>query len=416
MIIAVQKFGGSSLSTPGRIHQVAEIIARSRSAGRQMVVVVSARGKTTDELLAAARELNTAPSARETDQLLATGENASAALVTMALHHRGVPAVSLTGPQAGILVAGPHGAGMIAAVDTARVIGCLRDGQVVVVSGFQGSGEDGDVVTLGRGGSDTTAVALATALGATSCEIYTDVRGIYTADPRIVPGARALATIEAAVMTEMAFSGAQVMHSRAVELAAANGIDVLVRGSFSADPGTTILGRSDDMLETQGLITAVTHDTDIVMATTRSNGPRGGLAAAVLTALARAGIPVDLLAWGAPDAYDFHMGFALHAHHLSAARDALRPLAASLDCDIEVDEKVGKLSLVGVGLLNRPDYTARMLALLARMGVAVSWVSSTHMRVSVIIPLDRVIEAVTALHQEFGLGQDDLDAESMITV
>ncbi|QGZ50978.1 MULTISPECIES: aspartate kinase [Streptomyces] len=416
MSVAVKKFGGSSLSTPGRIRQVAEMVARFHRTGRPTVVVVSARGDSTDELLAAALELNAAPSARETDQLLATGENASAALLALALHDQGAPAVSLTGPQAGIRVSGNHGAGMIAEIDPARILAHLRRGQVVVVSGFQGSDAEGDVITLGRGGSDTTAVALATALSAASCEIYTDVKGIYTADPRVVPEARVLSTIDAGVMAEMAFAGAQVMHSRAVELAASHSIDVVVRGSFTTEPGTTILGRSIDVLESQGSITAVTHDTDIVMALTRSRRPRDGLAADVLTELARASVPVDLLSWGAPDDHGFRMGFALHGSRLAPAREALSRIAAGLGCETDVDEKVGKVSLVGVGLLNRPDYTARMLALLSRMGVTPSWVSSTHLRVSVIIPLDRVLEAVTALHQEFGLGRDDLDTPSMAAV
>jgi aspartate kinase len=416
MSVAVKKFGGSSLSTPGRIRQVAEMVARFRDTGRPTVVVVSARGDSTDELLAAALELHAAPAARETDQLLATGENASAALLAMALHDQGAPAVSLTGPQAGIRVSGNHGAGMIAEIDPARILAPLRRGQVVVVSGFQGEDAEGDVITLGRGGSDTTAVALATALSAASCEIYTDVKGIYTADPRVVPEARVLSTIDAGVMAEMAFAGAQVMHSRAVELAASHSIDVVVRGTFTTEPGTTILGRSIDVLESQGSITAVTHDTDIVMALTRSRRPRDGLAADILTELARDSVPVDLLSWGAPDGHGFRMGFALHGSRLAPAREALRRIAAGLGCDTEVDEKVGKVSLVGVGLLNRPDYTARMLALLSRMGVTPSWVSSTQLRVSVIVPLDRVLEAVTALHQEFGLGRDDLDTPSMAAV
>ncbi|MEV4949572.1 aspartate kinase [Streptomyces sp. NPDC053755] len=416
MSVAVKKFGGSSLSTPGRIRQVAEMVARFHDTGRPTVVVVSARGDSTDELLAAALELHAAPAARETDQLLATGENASAALLAMALHDQGAPAVSLTGPQAGIRVSGNHGAGMIAEIDPARILAHLRRGRVVVVSGFQGEDAEGDVITLGRGGSDTTAVALATALSAASCEIYTDVKGIYTADPRVVPEARVLSTIDAGVMAEMAFAGAQVMHSRAVELAASHAIDVVVRGTFTTEPGTTILGRSIDVLESQGSITAVTHDTDIVMALTRSRRPRDGLAADILTELARDSVPVDLLSWGAPDGHGFRMGFALHGSRLAPAREALRRIAAGLGCDTEVDEKVGKVSLVGVGLLNRPDYTARMLALLSRMGVTPSWVSSTQLRVSVIVPLDRVLEAVTALHQEFGLGRDDLDTPSMAAV
>ncbi|MEG9548050.1 aspartate kinase [Streptomyces baarnensis] len=415
MPAAIQKFGGSSLATPEKIRQVAEVVARSHSVERGSVVVVSARGEETDVLLAAAAELGAAPPPRELDQLLTTGENAAAALLAVALHDRGLPAVSLTGPQAGIRVSGTYGAGMISAIETGRLLAELGRGRVVVVSGFQGGDGRGDVITLGRGGSDTTAVALAAVLGARACEIHTDVPGIYTADPRVVPEARVLPTVDAAVMAEMAFAGARVMHSRAVELAAANGLDVVVRGSFSAEPGTTILGRSADMLETQGPVTAVAHDMNIAMALTRSDRVRDGLAADILTELARSAVPIDLLSFGVPDGPGLRMGFAVPGSRLPAAREAIDRIAAHLGCETEVDEKVGKVSLVGVGLLNRPDCTARLLAVLARLGAAPSWVSSTNLRVSAIVPLDRVPEAVNALHQEFGLGRDDLEAQTLVT-
>ncbi|MGO1051417.1 aspartate kinase [Crossiella sp. CA198] len=412
MTIAVQKYGGTSVATPEMIRRVARIVRHTHRAGRPTVVVVSARGDTTDELIRQALELNPAPSTRESDQLLATGENQSAALLAMALHEIGVPAVSLTGPQAGILADGRHGAGVIAAIDTTRVLRQLDDGNVVVVSGFQGMDTHGDIITLGRGGSDTTAVALAAALTAASCEIYTDVDGVYTADPRIVPGARVLSHVDAGVMTEMAFAGAQVLHSRAVELASVHGMDLQVRSSHTQSVGTTILGRScQQVMESQGFVTAVAHDREVVWAQVRATRSAPGLATVVFDALAQKSVPVDLVSWSGPGESEPRLGFALHRRDLPVAQDLLAQLAAELGCVTELDEQVGKLSLVGTGLLNRPEYTVRMLLALAAAGITPSWGATTQLRSSVIIPADRLTEAVTTLHREFELDRDD--AESM---
>jgi aspartate kinase len=401
------------LASIERVRGVAERIQQNYAMGRPTVVVVSAMGDTTDELLAQAGTVNAAGPARELDQLLATGENASSAMLALALHDLGVPAVSLTGPQAGILAAGPHGSGVIAAIDPARIRKHLDRGEIVVVAGFQGGTEDNDVITLGRGGSDTTAVALAAELQA-SCEIFTDVAGVYTADPRIVSTARLLRLVDSSVMTEMAFSGARVMHSRAVELAAVKELDIHVRSSFTPASGTTIVGRSGNIvIETRGFVVAVTHDLDVATVLIRFTGNDRNIAATMLRALARESVPVDLVTWSAMSDGESRMGFALRRSQLREVRRMLRETLSGPDFQVEIKEDVGKLSLVGTGLLNRPEHTARLLAALADTGISASWISTTQSRTSVIIPLDRILEAVGTLHGEFNLDRDDFDIESM---
>jgi aspartate kinase len=263
MPTVVQKYGGSSLATAKRISTAADRIERIHNKGRPVVVVVSATGDTTDELLKLAARVSTAPPPRETDQLLATGECVSAALLAMALLERGIPAVSLTGSQAGIRVTGAYGAGLIEGVRTDRIRRLLTAGSVVVVAGFQGVNGAGDVVTLGRGGSDTSAIALAAALEARACQIYTDVAGVCTADPRAVPDARLLTTIPTDVMAELAFAGAKVLHPRSVELAQLSQVDIEVRDSSTGAPGTVVEHRSAG-LESGGCVIAVAHDIDVV--------------------------------------------------------------------------------------------------------------------------------------------------------
>jgi aspartate kinase len=262
--IVVQKYGGSSVATAEHIKAVAARVKKTREAGSDLVVTVSAMGKTTDRLLGLAGEVSRAPSPREIDQLLSTGELQSVALLAMALHDRGVAATSLTGSQAGMKTEGRYGSGVISEIRPDRLRGLLAEGQVAIVAGFQGTNSLGDVMTLGRGGSDTTAVALAAALGADRCEIYTDVDGIYTADPRIVPGARRIPIISPSEMAEMAWRGAKVMHPRAIELGALYGVEVHVKGSFSEGPGTVITGGDDlERLETRETIAGIVHDLDV---------------------------------------------------------------------------------------------------------------------------------------------------------
>ncbi len=400
MVVLVQKYGGSSLSTLDKVRAVAQRVATEHLAGRPTVVVVSARGDTTDDLLRAAHNIGELPespaTARELDHLLVTGECASAATLAMALLCLDVPAGSLSGRQAGNRVTGRHGAGVVDAIDTARILELLDAGNVVVVGGFHGVNEVGDMITLGRGGSDTTAVALAAALGARECEIYTDVDGVYTADPRIVPTARKVPNIGPGVMAEMAFAGAGVLHSRAVELAAMRKVAVHVRSSTGADLGTVV---ADD-LENGNPVVAVTHDLDVARVLIRGNGD---LAAKILDVLARNSVPVDLIARSGPHEDEFRMGFTVRRSDVVEVRLALEKAAE--DGGVRIDEDVAKVSLIGMGLLSRPTYVARMLAALSAADIPTSWVFTSQVRASVTVPRDRVAAAVALLHDEFGLAE-----------
>jgi aspartate kinase len=409
MAVLVQKYGGSSLATMAKLRLVADRVAREHQAGRPTVVVVSARGDTTDELLRLAHEVHqdaTNAAAREVDQLMVTGEAASAAQLALALVHVGVPAVSLTGPQAGIRVVGRHGAAVIDSIDTTRVLRLLDEGNVVVIGGFHGSNENGDVATLGRGGSDTTAVAVAAALNAEQCEIFTDVDGVYTADPRIVPTARKVSTVAPGVMAEMAFAGAGVLHSRAVELAAMKGVEVHVRNSAGQELGTAVLHKeTDGPLETSGAVVAITHDPDVARVLVQARG-KTDLAAEVFDILARHSVPVDLIARSGPHEDEFRMGFTIRRSDVVEIKHALETAAGSRDGSVRVDENVTKVSLIGTGMLSRPTYIARMTAALSAAGIPTSWVFTSQLRASVTVPRDRALEAVNMLHKEFGIGQD----------
>ena len=403
---AVRKYGGSSLATADRIRRIARSVAENHSRWGPGVVVVSARGGTTDELLAGADQFGGARTTREADQLLATGECASAAVMAMAITEQGAPSVSLTGAQAGIAATGKHGEGMIAHINPGRIRSSLQAGLTVVVAGFQAINEKQDVITLGRGGSDTTAVALAAALRAAYCEIYTDVAGVFTADPRLVPDARLLAEIPVGVMTEMAFAGAKVLHSRAVELAAMYRVELRVADARSPDAGTRITGEDETaMFESQGAVVAVAHDTDVARVLIRSADGDSDLAAQVLGLLSGYSVPVDLVARSGPQEAEFRMGFTMRRSDLGEVRIPLeRLVSSSPDGAIRIDEKTAKISLIGVGLLNRPGYTAQLLSALAAAGIPTSWISTSQLRSSAVIPLDRVAEAVLLLHREFGLG------------
>jgi len=410
--ISVQKYGGSSLATVDQLHQVARRVTDTYNTGRPTVVVVSARGHTTDELLRLADTTGRTRSGRETDQLLATGEGASAALLAIALQDLGVPAISLTGAQAGIRAAGKHGSGVIADIDTRRLQRILAGGEVAVVTGFQGVADTGDVVTLGRGGSDTTAVAIAAVLRAGSCEIYTDVPGIATADPRIVENARFLPAVDVGVMAEMSFAGAKVLHSRCVELAARHHVELHIRSSKedrSVTPGTIIPAGSDGaMLENHGVVVAIAHDLDVARVSVQCRSRRNDLAADILAVLYEQAVPVDLVARSGPQEDDFRMSFTMGRKDSEKTLVALQEKMAGLDATVHVDKNVGKLSLIGMGLLNRPEYTARMLSALAAAGIPTSWLSTSQIRTSVVIPADRVVSAVRLLHDEFELEHDGL--------
>jgi len=421
MDVVVQKYGGSSLSTFNKLQTIAEYTAAARRNGRPPVVVVSARGDTTDDLLRAVDEVSgqvlSPMVGREIDQLLATGECASAALLALAISRLGVPALSLTGAQAGIRAQGNPGSGVIAEVRADRVRRLLAEGVIPVVTGFQGITGCGDVITLGRGGSDTTAVAMAAVLAA-GCEIYTDVDGVFTADPRVVPEARRLESVDVGTMAEMAFAGARVLHSRAVELAGISRIELRVRGSFSRGPGTLISlppvpgaaasdREGDFMLENDGAISAIVHDLDVARVLVHSRLGRTDLAADVLSALASLAVPIDMVARSGPSEEEFRMGFTIARGDIDRIRLALADVTARSQAALRVDDDLGKVSVVGMGLLSRPEYAARMISALAAEEITTSWISTSQLRASAIVGRHRVVRAVEVLHREFAVDLED---------
>ncbi|WP_218153242.1 MULTISPECIES: aspartate kinase [unclassified Streptomyces] len=401
--IRVMKFGGTSLgTTPERLRAVAERIAGTHRAGRPVVAVVSARGSTADVLEADVRAVSAAPPAREVDQLLATGPGASAALLAIALTGMGVPAAALTGAQAGVAASGPHGDGRLTAVDGTRLRELLRRRTVAVVAGGQAADAAGDVVTFGRGGSDTTAVALAAALGVTTCEVLTDVAGVHTADPRITPEARLLPVISSGLMAEMAYSGASVLHPQAVEIAAGAGVRIHVRSAFSDQPGTTVVPEEtgENMWESAQSATAIAHDTEVARVVIRPGGlSHRGLE--LFAALAEVSVPVDLVSRVGDGDIGHGWDFTVARRHVAALREVLGRLA----CPAEIHDPVAKISLIGTGLLSRPLTTGRMLAALGQSGIDAYSVSTSQIRTAFTVSKVHCARAVELLHREFRLDQ-----------
>jgi aspartate kinase len=426
--LVVQKFGGSSLADADRIRRVARRIARERAAGADLVVVVSAMGDTTDELLGLAAAITDTPDERELDMLLATGEHQSATLVSMALHALGVAAISLSGPQAGITTDGRHGRARIASIDPERIRREIGGGKVVIVAGFQGrrgapedgtpedgTPEDGtpeggtpsdatasDITTLGRGGSDTTAVALAARLGADRCQIFTDVRGIYTADPRLAPEARQLSIIGYEEMLELAHQGAQVMQTRAVELGWVNGVVIEVLSSFEDAPGTVI--KEDPLVEQRNKVRGLAHDRNVAKVTLVEVPDRPGVAANVFEPLAEAGINVDMIVQNVGHGGATDLSFTIPQVELATAKRILEPIARELGFrEMTTDSSVAKVSIVGAGIQNAPGYAARMFHALADAGVNIEMISTSEIRITTIIAEDALETAVQALHRAFEL-------------
>jgi aspartate kinase len=407
--IIVQKYGGSSVATAEHIRTVAERIKGAHDSGLDLVVTVSAMGKQTDWLLWRAGELSRDPSPREIDQLLSTGELQSVALLAMALHDRGVAATSLTGPQAGMKITGKYGSGVISGIQPDRLRGLLDEGQVAIVAGFQGVNTLGDIMTLGRGGSDTTAVALAAALGAERCEIFTDVDGVYTADPRIVAGARRIPVISSSEMAEMAWRGARVMHPRAVELGALYGVEIHIKSSFAEGPGTIIMGGNGlEHLETHETVAGIVHDLDVSRITLTGIKTGPGTMSRVFSPLAEAGISVDVIVESAPKEGTSDVAFTVRRGDFSEALRLAGRVAGSLDGRVEGEEELGKVSVVGTGMLNRPGYAARMFATLGESGIPIRLVSTSEIQVTCVLPAHRVEEAVRVLHSDFELEERDV--------
>jgi aspartate kinase len=408
--LVVQKFGGSSLADADRIRRVARRIARERATGSDLVVVVSAMGDTTDELLALAAGITDEPDSRELDVLLATGEHQSATLLSMALHALGLPAISLSGPQAGITTDGRYGRARIADIEPRRVRAELEQGKIVIVAGFQGMSEasaaDAEITTLGRGGSDTTAVALAARLGADRCQIFTDVRGIFTADPRIVTDARQLPVIGYEEMLELAGQGAQVMQTRAVELGWVNGVVIEVLSSFEDAPGTLI--EEDPFVEQRNKVRGLAHDRNVAKVTLVEVPDRPGVAHAVFAPLAEAGINVDMIVQNVGHRGATDLSFTIPEVELARAKRILDHVVRELGFrEMTTDSSVAKVSIVGAGVQNAPGYAARMFGALAAAKVNIEMITTSEIRITCMIAEDDIETAVRALHEAFELEKPD---------
>lgn len=405
-MLIVQKFGGSSVADADRIRHVAERIVRTRNAGNEVVVVVSAMGDTTDDLIALARKVASDIPPREMDMLLSTGEQVSIALVAMALNAAGCPAVSLTGAQAGIRTDGVFTRARILDVDTTRLKNALEAGKVVVVAGFQGVDDTGEINTLGRGGSDTTAVALAAALRADLCEIYTDVDGVFTADPRLVSDARRLTEISFDEMLELASLGAVVLHPRAVELARLYNVPLVVRSSFNNRAGTLIREVND--VEKRAVVSGVAHDTNVAKIGLFDVLDRPGIAATIFSALARQHIDVDMIIQGAMRDGRNDIAFTVKRDDLKKALAVMEEVKEQVGAKgYTFDEGLAKVSIVGAGMVSHPGVAAKMFAALAREGINIEMISTSEIKVSCIVRSERVADAVRALHKAFDLGQED---------
>ena len=418
MSLVVQKYGGSSVADADGIKRVAQRIVATRKAGHGVVVVVSAMGDTTDELMDLANQVSPLPPGRELDMLLTAGERISMALLAMAIANLGLRARSFTGSQAGVITDSVHGRARIIDVTPGRIAGALDDGAIPIVAGFQGVSQDSkDITTLGRGGSDTTAVALAAALGADACEIYTDVDGVFTADPRIVRGARRIPRISYEEMLEMAASGAKILHLRCVEYARRYGIPIHVRSSFGNRDGTWIVraGREEsegDEME-QAIISGVAHDRSEAKITVVGVPDKVGEAARIFRAIADAGINIDMIVQNVSAASTGRtdISFTLPATDGPAGMAALRRLQPEVGFDsLLYDDKIGKVSLIGAGMRSHPGVSATFFGALAAAGVNIGMISTSEIRISVVVDEHDVDVAVVATHRAFDLDSDEVEA------
>jgi aspartate kinase len=406
----VMKFGGTSVAEPEDIKRAAARIVAAREGGMRVVAVLSARGKTTDDLVSMANEVSLRPEPREMDMLLSVGERISCALCAMAIHDLGHRAISLTGSQAGIVTDSSHTKARILDVRADRIRDALSQDRIVLVAGFQGvSGDSRDVTTLGRGGSDTTAVAIAAALGASVCEIYTDVAGVFSADPRIVPDARKLAVVSFEEMLEMASSGAKVLQLRAVEYARNHDIRVHCRSSFEDGAGTLVVSE-DETLE-RPLVTAVAHSTEESRVTITGLRDEPGVAGLVFGALADANVNVDMIIQNEPVSPDHgaDLSFTVGRDDLRTALDVIGGLEVGEG--ISTDEAIGKVSIVGAGMRSHPGVAAKVFQVLGANSINIEMISTSPIKISCVIAADRVPDAVLALHEAFELGAEAVRKE-----
>ncbi|MEN3314704.1 MAG: aspartate kinase [Acidimicrobiaceae bacterium] len=412
MSLVVQKFGGTSVADPGRLRAVAEHVVRTKRQGHEVVAVVSAMGKTTDDLLRLAHEVSASPPGRELDMLQTAGERISMALLCIAIWDRGMAATSFTGSQAGIVTDAAHGRAKILEVRAERLVEALGEGHVVVVAGFQGVSRQRDITTLGRGGSDTTAVALAAALGADACEIYTDVAGVYSADPRVVPRARLLSQVSYEEMLEMAATGGRVLSLRSVEFARNHGVALHVRSSFTWQPGTMVLPQEAATTKEAGIeqaiISAVTHDASEAKVTIERVPDQPGIAAHLFRALADESVNVDMIvqnvsAHGATD-----ISFTVPLADLPAGLKVTEALATDIGAaGVTHDAEIGRVSLVGAGMKTNPGVAAAMFEALADAGINIEMISTSSIRISCVVRAPDLEKAVRALHTAFGLDLPD---------
>jgi len=400
--LVVMKFGGSSVADTEKLMRVAERLVAARESGAKVVAVLSAMGKTTDELIRLAHEVSSQPHPREYDMLVSTGERISNALCAMAIHDLGHEAVSFTGSQAGIVTDGSHTKAKIVEVRAQRIHEALDEDRIVLVAGFQGvSTSTHDVTTLGRGGSDTTAVALAAALGADACEIFTDVPGVFTADPRIVPDAFKLDSVTYEEMLEMSASGAKVMALRSIEVARSYGVKLRVRSTFVDGEGTWI-GEEDDLVLEKAIISGVTHDTSEAKVSIIGVPDRPGIAAKVFRELADAGVNIDMIVQNVSRDGAATISFTLPKTDVPIAEPVLASLAEELDAaGIEHDSDIAKISLVGAGMKSHPGVAADMFGALAEAGINIEVISTSSIRVSCVVRAHDVERAVQAVHARF---------------
>jgi aspartate kinase len=405
MAIIVQKYGGTSVADADKIKNVARRVAARHDKGDDLVVVVSAMGKTTDQLIDLAYQMSDQPEDREMDVLVSTGETVSSSLMAMALRAMGYPAISLSGAQAGIGTETRYGRARILSIDPKRIHKELKEGKIVIVAGFQGICEEMDITTLGRGGSDTTGVALAVGLGADMCEIYSDVDGIYTTDPRIEPKARKLEEIGYEEMLELATYGARIMHNRAVELGKVYNMPILVASSTRDVPGTLIHGGTE-MVEQRNKVSGIAHDSDVAKVTVRGVPDRPGIAASLFGPLSDAGISVDTIVQNASVEKITDLTFTVARNELDKAMRLMEPLAKQIGAgEILSDVSLAKLSIVGAGMQSGPGYAATMFRTLFDSGINIELITTSEIRITCIIDESKVKEAVRALHKAFELEQ-----------
>ena len=399
-MLIVQKFGGSSVADAAKIERVAGIIADTYRAGNEVVVVLSAQGDTTDDLIEKAKEINPAPSKREMDVLLTVGEQISVALMAMQLEKMHLPAVSLTGWQIEMNTNSAHGAARIKSVSTERIRRELDKRRIVLIAGFQGINKFGDVTTLGRGGSDTTAVAIAAVLGADKCQIYTDVDGVYTADPRKVPGAKKLSAITYDEMLELASLGSQVLHNRSVELAKRYRVDLEVLSSYERKPGTKVKEVVKNV--ERMIISGVAKDASIARITVVGVPDEPGIAFRVFSVMGKAKINVDIILQSAGKNGANDISFTVAEDDADAACSALEEAAGAIGCErISVDRSAAKVSVVGAGLMNSPGMAVKMFEALAASGINIQMISSSEIKLSAVIDRADADRAVQAVHEKY---------------